>query len=61
MIVSGLLFLLFPCIELIKKKRNDERDHLVKKKAITALMKSTHSLHSALEWQLPYPWPSNGF
>ena len=59
MIVSGLLFLVLPCIEHIKKKTNDERDPLVEKKAVTALIKSTQGLHSALEWQLPFPWPSH--
>ena len=52
MIVSGLLFLLIPCIECIKNKRNDERDPLVRKNSVTALIKSAQSLHSALEWQL---------
>ena len=50
-LASGLLFLSIPCIQHMKK-RNAERDPLVRKKSATAIIISAQTLHSALEWQL---------
>ena len=53
MIISGLLFLLIQCINHLKQKRR--HDHLEQSKTATAIMRSTLTLHSALEWQLGLP------
>ena len=55
MLISGLLLLLIPFIKHMKNKKKYEREPLIQAKSTTAMMRSVHALHSALEWQLGLP------